>query len=145
MPMLTPRECGIRCRIAFAENYKFQYGSYRFGNSKSKILFKEEIIYSVYSDFHPKPSQWWYGIPKVEWDDWSNQSLVILMKDGNEVNYALLKPNEAIELFKRCKAVSRDEKKINIRMPTDAGKIYIIEWDQFPIASILQPLKVLFN
>lgn len=141
--MLTPNECGRRCRVAFAESYKSQYGSYRFRNSK--ILFRDEIVYSIYSDFNTKSSKWWYGIPKTEWGDWGNQSLVILMKEENNVNYAVLKPNEALELLKRCRAVTRDEKKINIRRPLGSGKIYIQEWDQFPIASRLLPLKVSFS
>ncbi len=141
--MLTPYECGRRCRVAFAEHHKLQYGSYRLRNST--IMFRDISVYSVYSDFHLKPSIWWYGIPKTQWDDWNNQFLVLLMKDGIEVNYALLNPNEAIELLHKCRPVTREEKKINIRRPTTAGKIYFVEWDQFPLASRVLPLKVSFD
>lgn len=48
--MLTPYECGRRCGVAFAEEFKKQYGSYRFRNNK--ILFGAKTVYSVYSDFH---------------------------------------------------------------------------------------------
>jgi hypothetical protein len=141
--MLTPNECGRRCRMTFADYYKPQHGLFRFRNRK--IIFNDITVYSLYSDFHPRSSGWWYGVPKDEWDDWGNQSLVLLMKEGNEVNFVLLNPNEAIALLNKCKAVGNDEKKINIRRPTTAGKTYIIEWSQFPLENRMCPLKVSFD
>jgi hypothetical protein len=141
--MLTPRQCGIRCRLAFGDHLKPRWGAYRLKGRK--ILFRDQPVFAAYSDFHENISQWFYGIPKIEWEDWQSQFLAILMKESYEVSYVLLDPSESALLLAKCgKDKKTDEKKINIRMPTSGERIYIIEWKDFPLYSRISHLPVLW-
>src|SRR5713101_8710995 len=141
--MLTPAECGRRCRVSFGELFKPQWGSYRCGGrGSSKMLFESNTVFALYSDFHADQSQWWYGVPKSEWEDWQNQSLAILMKESSEVYYVLLNPKETVTLLSRCGQDSKGTKKITIRRPTSGGRIYFVEWQEFPLPSRLCSLQV---
>ena len=106
------------------------------------MLFESNTVFALYSDFHAQISQWFYGVPKSEWEDWQNQSLAILMKESSEVYYVLLNPMETVTLLNRCGQDSKEEKKINIRRPTSGGKLYFVEWEEFPLSSRLGPLQV---
>lgn len=64
------------------------------------------------------------------------------MKQSTEVNFALLEPLEAVELLSRCEPQSMRNKKVNIRVPANAGRIYIQEWQNFPLAERIQRLNV---
>ena len=140
--MLTPVECGKRCRVAFADHFKPRWGSYRL--TGRKILFRDQPVFAAYSDFHANISQWFYGIPRDEWRDWPKQSLAILMKESYDVSYVLLDPKESTSLLAKCGQDKNGEKKINIRMPTGGGRIYIVEWEDFPIHSRIARLPILW-
>ena len=104
------------------------------------MLFKSNTVYTLYSNFN---AQWWYGVPKSEWEDWQNQHLAFLMKESNEVYSVLLNPNEAVTLLSRCgQDHSKGDKKITIRRPTSGGEIYFVEWNEFPLSSRLCSLQV---
>jgi hypothetical protein len=64
------------------------------------------------------------------------------MKESNEVNYVLLDQKESETLLRKCGQDSKGEKKINIRRPASGGKIYIVEWEDFPLASRCNSLQV---
>ena len=108
----------------------------------SKIRFRSNTVLALYSDFHEKTSGWWYGVAKSEWEHWQNQSLVILMRESNNVYYLLLNPDEAVALLSKCGQDYKGYKKINIRRPTSSGGIYLIEWNEFPLSSRICPLQV---
>jgi len=106
------------------------------------MLFNGKAVFALYSDFHVRISQWFYGVPKTEWEDWQNQYLAILMKELNEVGYVLLNQKESVTLLSKCGQDSKGEKKINIRRPTGGGRIYIVEWEEFPLSSRQSSLQV---
>ena len=138
--MLSPAESGKRCRIALGERLKSELGSF---SLRSRTLsFTGKSVFVSYSDFHANISQWFYGVPKHEWEDWKHDFMAILMKESDEVNYILLDQRECVTLFKKCGQDSRGDKKINIRRPTNGGKIYIVEWEDFPLTSKCNPLQV---
>jgi hypothetical protein len=142
--MLSSKDCGRRCRMAFADHQKAQYGLYRFRNRK--IIFNDIAFYSLYSNFHQEQSRWWYGVPRDEWDEWGNQSLIILMREGTDVNYVMFDSNEAVALLSRCgQDISKGEKKITIRRPKGSGKDYIVEWKEFPLGNRMCSLTVSFD
>lgn len=141
--MLTPRECGIRCRVALGNILKSQYGAYRLKGRK--LLFKDTKIFTVYTDFHPEISQWFYGVPEIEWGDWKNQYLAAIMKESNKAYYVLIPSDETALLFSKCGKDYKGNKKINIRRPTSGGKIYFVEWQEFPLPRRLLFLPVSFD
>lgn len=138
--MLSPAESGKRCRLALGERFKCEWGSYRLRNRT--LLFPGKSVFALYSDYHPKISQWFYGVPKSEWEDWQNHYMAILMKESNEVNYVLLDQKESETLLRKCGQDSKGEKKINIRRPASGGEIYIVEWEDFPLANRCNSLQV---
>ena len=138
--MPTPREWAKICRGALGEHLKPAWGSYRLKGRK--LLFDEKSVYALYSDFHQRNSQWFYGVPKTEWKDWQNDYLAILMKELNEVNFILLDQAEAITLLSKCGQDYRDEKKVNVRRPTGVGGIYIVEWEELRLSSRSNSLQV---
>ena len=106
------------------------------------MLFESNTVFAVYSDFHADQSQWWYSVPKSEWEDWQTQSLAILMKESSEVYYVLLNPKESITLLSRCGPhYGNVDKYITIR-PISGGEIYFVEWSEFPLLSRLCSLQV---
>lgn len=138
--MPTPSEWGKICRRALGDQLKPKWGSYSL--TGRKLLFDGKVVFALYSNFHSEISQWFYGISKTEWNDWQNDYLAILMKELNEVNYVLLDQTESVTLLSKCGQDSRGEKKVNIRRPTGAGAIYVVEWEEFHISRRISSLQL---
>lgn len=139
--MLTSRECGKRCRVAFSECFKSQWGAYRFRDRQ--IIFKDSVLLSLYSDYNVKGSKWFYGVPKIEWEDWRGKHLLFLMKEANYVSYVMLNPNESEALLSKCSQdKTSGEKKISIRRRTNGGNIYFVEWNELHLLGRVHPLEV---
>jgi hypothetical protein len=140
--MLLFREPERRCRMAFADLYKPQWGSYRFEGER-KLRFESNTVFTLYSAFNAKQAQWWYSVPEREWEDWGSQSLVFLMRELSSAYYVLLNPQEAENLLSRCNPKTQYKYKyISIRKSKRHGSIYCVEWKEFPISTRLCSLEV---
>lgn len=137
---LTPAECGRRCRKAFCESSKGNWGEYSMRGRK--ITFRHKTVFALYSDYNPLTSVWFYGVPSDEWQDWQDQLLLILMKEADEVNYTILQPKETVSLLSRCGQDRIGDKKIHVRRPTGGGRLYFVEWQDFPLHNRIAPLRV---
>ena len=137
MNRLTPRECGKRCREAFGRLKQPEWG--RFWLYQRRMGFANHLgMFTLYSDLHLN-NHWWLDVPQ----EWRDESLVFLLKDGNTAKYAELTTQESKQLFD--KLTPNAQRKINICLPATGGTPYFVEWPEFPLGSRLNPLPVSFE
>lgn len=98
-----------------------------FQSSPSKVLCK-------YSSYSPELERWFWGVGKKYWSKWDdNFYLALLLENEDQASYSflLLKPKEAMCLFKGC-SESGGEKKINLRTYND-GLLHLQEWQEYDV------------
>lgn len=108
----------------------------KFQNSPSKVLCK-------YSSYSTDPEKWFWGVGKKYWSKWDdNFYLALLMENEDQISYSflLLKPKEAMRLFKDC-SESGGEKKINLRKYND-GLLHLQEWQDYDVKKNIRKIEI---
>ncbi|MGB8993008.1 MAG: hypothetical protein WCD80_13215 [Desulfobaccales bacterium] len=128
------RKYGLSCKRKLIEYLEQEWGwgelstwqSWIYANDKRKIL-------ALYSKFH-ESSKYWFGISQNYLEKWDgNSSLALLMREGNQLYFVWLEPQQCKELFSKIASARDGSKKINLTVPCH-GRPYIQKWEK--------PLKI---
>ncbi len=133
MSQITTRDYGILCRKALEKKLNETWGKLTVEGSWFKSQKNNNKLLTIYSDL--REDKWFYGIKQADLINLdSNSYLAIIMRDGNYCNYVLLTPDEVIKFVSRINLSTGNQKLFNIRIPI-TGKIYIVQWSDFPLGS----------
>lgn len=136
---LTIREYGVLCRQKFAKYFENKWGSYELLEGSSYKFSNERKVFTFYSNLNY--DRWWFGVSKKYWKNWDDQTyMALIMREEIKCSTVMLNPFDSKNLLNRIQPAQRNQKHINVRIPSGPGKIYIQEWQDFPFEKNIVPL-----
>ena len=97
-----------------------------------------------YSSFHKKLSRWFWGVPRYFWDDWYSGNSLALVFETDLGGYSViyLDYEKTKKLIDLCSVDKNGEKKINMRISSETGRMYIQEWKNLGVEDYIVKLPV---
>jgi len=129
---------------AVGKRLREKFGDFKL-KGQSQLEFRDVRVLIKHSSFCDDQPRWFWGISKVNWQNWTQSDYLSLTMENRErdgYSYLLFNPDEAKTLLDRVCEAKDGRKLINMYVYAEDNVVRLQDWKEFNIEKRLQPIDL---